>query len=248
MKNIFPLSLLFLTVVFGCKKDGKIDVVTNACHHPIPTRIAPKHYRFGPDFPVKVDYSQSHCGYLPLGKKNYWVYRDSAFDYYTGQFQSTYIDTLRYTETHRGTDSIVWWLPDLYVLRFPPYFKGLPDYVYSTDTVLYTISYGGGVGGTPTAKWFTTFYTDSISSGQIWDDTGGTLGSYGYKHNTPVTVPAGIFENCVYYRQTFDHRNNNSGLHIYVKPGVGIIKSKSIGGATGIILTRTSTLLSYHIE
>lgn len=122
--------------------------------------------------------------------------------------------------------------------------------MYSTDSVLYTISNGGGVGSTPTAKWFSNFYTDSIHSFQLWDDTGGYLESLGYKVYATITVPAGNFENCFFYKQRFNSGfvNNNSGWYIYVKPGVGIVKSRSIGGATGNTLTRISTLLSYHIE
>ena len=193
MKKIFLTSLLFLTIIFGCNKEGGIDVVTNECLHPIPTKIPPRGIIYA-NF-LEVTYQQSHCGYLPLGKKNYWVYLDSAFDYNTGQFLNTYIDTLRFVKTYRGTDSIVWWYPDLYSLNFPPYNKGFPDFVYSTDTVLYTISNGGGPGGAPTAKWFSTFYTDSIHSFQLWDDTGGYLESLGYKVYSTITVPAGNLAN-----------------------------------------------------
>lgn len=250
MKNIFLTSLLFLPIIFGCNKDSGINVVTNECIHPTPTKIPPRSYNFSTTFPLEITYQQSHCGYLPLGKKNYWVYLDSAFDYNTGQFLNTYIDTLRFVKTYRGTDSIVWWFPDLYSLKFPPYNKGFPDYLYSTDTALYTISTGGGPGGTPTAKWFSTLYTDSVYYFQFWDDTGLTFESFGYKVYSSITVPAGMFENCFFFKQRFNNGfvNNNSGKYIYVKPGVGIIKSKWIGGATGNILIRISTLLSYYIE
>lgn len=248
MKIFFLTSLLFLTLIFGCNKDGEFNIVTNECTHPTPTKIPPKGYIYATTYPLEVTYQQSHCGFLPLGKKNYWVYRDSSFDRNTGQFLNTYIDTLRFEKTYRGTDSIVWWSPNPYSVNFPPYYKGYPDFVYSTDTVLYTISWSGGVGGTPTAKWLTAFNTDSIHTGQHWDDTGGSLETFGYKFNPPITVPAGVFENCYFYKLRFGYGNNNRGIYIYVKPGVGIIQSKSIGGATGNILTNTSTLLNYHIE
>lgn len=110
MKNIFMPLFLYLTMIFGCYKDGGINVVTKGCLHPTPTKIPPRSYNYS-TYPLEVTYQQSHCGYLPLGKKNYWVYLDSAFDYYTGQFLNTYIDTLRFKKTYRGTDSIVWWFP-----------------------------------------------------------------------------------------------------------------------------------------
>ncbi len=238
-KKMLVVSLI-LFGIFGCQKDNTNENVGN-CPHPIPTKIPPRVYTFNTSFPVEVTYQQSHCGYLPLGKNNYWVFLDSLFDYNTGQFQNTLIDTLRFERTYRALDSIVWWEPK--VPSFPAHYKGYNSMMYSTDTVLYTWG-DGGPGTLPAVKWCYPLYTDSSHTYPTWGDTG-YFESLGYKLYTPVTVPAGVFQNCFLFIQRW---NGRGGLYIYVKPGTGILKSRSVGGATGYILTRTSTLLSFHIE
>lgn len=238
MRDAILIVFVILLVCSGCKKTN-LDDKTASCPHPIPTTIPQRAYTSG--F-TEITYQQSHCGYLPLGKKNYWVFQDSVFDSNTGAFLSTFIDTLRFERTFRFSDSIVWWMPK--ITFFPGYFKGYYNLMYSTDTVLYTLG-DGGPGSLPSAKWCFPLHTDSIHLYPHWSDAGG-YEVVGYKLYSPVTVPAGSFNDC----SLFIHRWNSTtgGWYIYFKPQVGILKFIVRRGPGGSIISHTSTLLSYHIE
>lgn len=187
-----------------------------------------------------VQYDQSHCGYLPLGKNNYWVYRDSLFDYLTGQLQSTLIDTLRFKKTYQSEDSIIWWEPAATLL-----YKGYFDKVYSIDTTVYIMSPGSFGWRWPIPIFFPTG-VDSSAKMYRWDDVFFTY-TIGKKLNTNVTVPAGSFSNCYLFTTARDFQPTTPGSYKYAVPGIGIIKNKAINVQTGFV-TYTSELLSYHIE
>ncbi|HMU47569.1 MAG TPA: hypothetical protein PKC72_14445 [Chitinophagaceae bacterium] len=195
-------------------------------------------------------FAEPICGILPMHKKNYWVYRDSLFDYSTGAFQNVYIDTLRFQEAYMYTDTITWWKP---VVSFYPgygfYYKGFYDRVYSVDSVLYTLT-EGSFGFKHSIQWFFLLTADSVDKSSAWNDTN-TLSAYGKKYNDPVVVPAGTFNGCIFYEKYFGDYNYYN-QDIYFKPGVGVVKSYQyyyyLTAPLPVVLTVRSDLISYHIE
>lgn len=195
-------------------------------------------------------FTEPVCGILPLHKNNYWVYRDSVFDYLTGAFQNVFIDTLRFQEAYVYTDTITWWKP---IVPIHPtgggyYNKGFYDRVYSTDSVLYSLN-EGIFQYKNSIKWFFQLTADSINNSSRWNDTD-WLYAYGKKHNDPVAVPAGIFNGCTFYEKKAGNYYAFI-LNTYFKPGIGVLKSYEYYyqmPSQPLVLTRSSELLSYHFE
>lgn len=240
MKYVYFIMLTAALLYFGCQKEEQLQKKGNECTHPIPTRVPLTAYNLRVNPLAPVQYDQSHCGYLPLGKNNYWVYRDSLFDYQTGQFQSTLIDTLRFKKTYQSEDSIIWWEPSASIL-----YKGYFDKVYSVDTTVYIMAPGSFGYRWPIPVFFPTG-TDSAAKMYRWDDVFFTY-TIGKKISINITVPAGSFSNCFLFTTASDFQPSPPGSYRYVVPGVGIIKFKAINLQTGYT-TYTSELLSYHIE
>jgi hypothetical protein len=240
MKKNFILLFFAILVIYACKKDNK-PLETEQCTYPIPTRVPRTFYDVANQLP-EIQYNQSHCGYLPLSKENYWVFQDSVFDDNTGQFISTAIDTLRFNKTFQSNDSIVWWKPnnDFALL------KGFYTRMYSTDSVLYALNQGA-FGSKQTLKWCYQLNVDSVSDPCIWSDAG-RMECVGKKLNSPVVVLAGSFTDCRQFIKIWEGGNiYESRLYIYYKPGLGILRAVFTRGLNGIII-HTANLSSFYID
>ena len=193
-------------------------------------------------------YNDPICGILPLHKNNYWVYRDSCFHYQTGAFLSVRIDTLRFKEGYMYADSIRWWKTVVPIGPGYGYYKGYYDRVYSTDSILYTLTEGSVI--KKSNKWFLILNADSVYTGVSWNDTN-YMDAYGKKEASPVVVPAGTFNGCGLFikKYGFAYVYNQD---IYFKPGIGVVKSYQYyhNGflVPSDVLTIKSELLSYHLE
>ncbi len=227
LKTILVIPLFFITVI-SCNKENTSQA-DSICEHP--NQLPPFGYNSSTTF-TAVNYDKNHCGYFPLSKKNYWVYLDSNFNNNTGVFINTLIDTLRFIETRQSPDGIIWWHPNIFGIVLP--------FMYSTDTLVYTL--GNNWGGKPAVKWFYPIQSDSAIDGSNYTDIVGV--SKAYKINSTVTVPAGSFSDCILYQKlvTFP-----SVLETIFKPGIGVLRFKQYDHATSK-LYKISTLLTYHLE
>ena len=170
---------------------------------------------------------------MPLGRKNYWVYLDSLYDD-NGQFTMTRIDTLRFTQTHRSPDSLIWWSPNKW--------KGFLHYNYSTDSVLYTLGSRWGFG--LQLPWAYPISQDSLETDCPYSDH--STFCKAWKIPGTVSVPAGNFTQCIRFLKKWFIGQD---IDFDFKPGVGVLKFRFyvITGNQRTYL-QTSTLLSYHIE
>ncbi len=192
----------------------------------------------GPFNPVNIDHDKNHCGYLPLGKKNYWVYLDSVFN--GSGFQYSQLDTVRFTVNSITTDSVIWWSQSSQT-NF-----AYPKYLYSTDSTTYVLA---GAWGYNAVKWFYTIPGETANEDCHSTDVSSIC--IAKKHNIPVIVPAGSFTNCMYYEK-LGFYGNLANTAIWFKAGVGVLRSEVYLGSTWGVLTgsllRTSTLVKYFIE
>jgi hypothetical protein len=225
--------MLISVLCFFCKKESK-NISANGNETCLKNSAIP----VGPFTPVNTDYNKNHCGYLPLGKKNYWVYVDSVFNA-TG-FQYAKIDTVRFDVTSITSDSTIWWS------QSTPTSVMYPRYLYSMDSTTYVLA---GAWGYNATKWFYSIPLDSTNE----DCRSTDVSSFciAKKMTSPVIVPAGSFTNCMYYEKLGFHGNGINSA-IWFKPGIGGLRSVTYLGSTWGILTgqllRTSTLIGYFIE
>src|SRR3569832_696107 len=120
----FPLFLLFLFAIACNKTNTTLQETGCTQNTAIPFGV------YVPASHTPINYNTNHCGYMPLGKKNYWIYLDSFFS--AGTFVRTVIDTVRFTITTQTPDGTIWWSR---VLSINSGGVGLPDYLYSTDSI-----------------------------------------------------------------------------------------------------------------
>ncbi len=228
MKYLFLLNSLAI-LFFSCQRNKTDRPAANNC---ISSSQLPTDYPS--DGLSETYYNNTHCGFMPLGKKNYWVYLDSLFDS-NGGFTGTKYDTLKFTKTYYSTDSIVWWEPNV--------FKGFFRFNYSTDSILYTL--GDRWGNRLLVEWAKPLITDSTNDECIYTDHA-TL-CKAWKINEPVNVPAGSFNQCFHYRKLWFLGND---FDFYFKPGVGVLKfwyySKYPDGR--MKPATISTLVNFHLE
>lgn len=225
------LFCLLLLLVISCRR-ANTDSNQVAC---TPNTLIPGGYLT--PLTSAISYNTNHCGLLPLGKNNYWVYLDSVFDA-TGQFQRSLKDTVRFSVTYQTPDGIVWWSRPY---RADTTVIGFDTYMYSTDSTVYTIAKGWG-GGRGT-KWFYTINTLTGLSEQInYADMDSPC--FAQKIASPFTVPAGTFFDCMYFTK---QRTWATGIELrtWYKNGAGMLRTE---GYLNNIVFRSSTLLSYYIE
>lgn len=224
---------IFITIyLISCKKQTAQQ--NNNCT--INTLEPSAVYTTTADF-MEIDYTASHCGYLPLSKKNYWVYLDSIFDA-TGQFQNTVTDTLRFTKTYRTPDGIIWW--SVGAGRGLAASSGYSIYNYSTANISFgtTINFGGKSG----IKWYYAINTPSVTDTLPYSDLSSPC--YAEKLNTPIQTPAGNFSGCMFFNKKMVY-GTSIELSSWFKPEIGSVKTDLIQNG---VRFRTSTLVSYHIE
>ncbi len=191
---------------------------------------------------VEVNDSSTICGYFPLNKKNYWVYRDSFFTDQR-QFLYTQIDTLTFEKTFKSNDGLIWWEPKS-THKDNHVYRGLWRRIYSTDSTVYNITDGYA------NRWFAATIIDTVREDCRTSDV--STNCISIKEKSPLTTPAGTFSNVMLFKkewllQSFDYS-------IYYKPGVGILKSQWSPSFfvkptfTLNPLYATSILISYHLE
>jgi hypothetical protein len=257
MKTVIILLSIICIVFIGCIKDTREpqnDIPSSfSCTHTIPTRIPPPLYDYSITPISEIQYNQSHCGFLPLGKNNYWVFYDSIFDFNNGQFLYEALDTLRFKKTYTFNDSIIWWGPPSFTGPFNVNnsYKGYFQNIYSTDSNLYTLAEPNGARAV--IKWAYPASSDTVSGFFNWSDVPGIFQGVAIRLTSPVIVPAGTFTDCILFIKKgipYDHLQ----LYNYYKPGLGIVKSivrkttfPSSIYSPGHILS-ISTLRRYHIE
>lgn len=230
----------FVGAIFfaGCKKE---DLVRSAAEVVIPCELQtdnPAGRSYEADEVVSYNCTDKHCGILPLSVKNYWVYEDSIYSY--GTLLRVQFDTLRYAYTKKSMeDGLIWWQGNLTI--------GLPDMLYANDSAFFKI---GDRMFTPGIKDARKDYPvpagDSVKYLTSFDDIAANGRSVRLK--TPVTSPAGSFEDCIYFEKNarFFRRDQ-----LFFKPGIGVIKyiqEKAPPGNPLLKLQQVSTLVAVHIE
>lgn len=222
----------------ACQKNNDFAppaAIAESCHTPVDNPLGRS---YSSNAIVTVNYNKKICGFLPLGKENYWVYKDSLFD--NGAFIQVQYDTLRFTSTLKSlTDSLIWWQSNISV--------GLPERLFTTDSSLYEMEdrffYPGVVDVT---KGYSLFAGDSVHYLSNFEDNA-ALGR-SVKMKNAVTTSAGSFYDCVF----FEKNARNFRLdQVYFKPGLGVIKyikQQASPGSNEVRLQQVSTLVSFHFE
>lgn len=231
MLKRYQLLCLLLLMIFSCNREDK-DIEHKGC---IPNTQIPTG-TYGLSSNVIVSYNGNHCGYLPLSKKNYWIYTDSSTDA-NGQLQFKTTDTLRFLVTSRTPDGIIWWSRVPGTANFA---LGYDSYFYSTDSTTYTISkqYGDDIG----IKWFYAIKNSPTAEDLYYSDVSSPCNAQRLSNN--VTVPAGSFSNCMFFVKT-NVWGNGIEYKIRYKPGLGILRCEA---SLGTRIVYTSTLINYYIE
>jgi hypothetical protein len=216
MKNLKLFTVILFTLVSfvfltGCGKEaGMISKTARCVQNSMKPVFGTNNFNNLPDY----NYDSTVCGLLPLGKNYQWIYRDSLFDN-TGQFTETRMDTLRVEKTVVSLmDKSVSW--KMNAARS----KGIPSYIYTTDSVLYFIdrpyNYNSNSAFIAT-EWLKIYSSDSVTKFSFVSD-------YGYREtikklSAPVKVPAGVFTNCI------QNSKFTTGVEVIIfKPELGVVK------------------------
>jgi hypothetical protein len=230
-KWLFPL-FIFVVCIVGCKKQAVPRQAACTTSTQIPGGYNTSSF-------TEVTYNQNHCGYLPLGKNNYWIYLDSIFDV-NGQFQRSFLDTIRFTKTYQTPDGIIWWSLDRPGELINNY-AGYPKYNYSTDSIAYGTAFAWG--GSSGYKWFYSIGSSfSLSESIPYSDVNSPCNAQ--RVNTPIQVPAGNFLNCIFFNKKLVY-GTGVEFSTWFKPGVGVLRTDMFLGS---VRTSTAWLVSYYIE
>lgn len=182
--------------------------------------------------------TSSHCGLIPLNRKNYWVYEDSIFD--NGVFVRAQKDTLRFTRNWRSmTDGLVWWESNISI--------GLPDVFYANDSTIFKLEDRMFTNDMLDVRKDYTLYTGD-SARYITSFTDNAAICRSLKMNSTLQTAAGNFTDYIYYEKNAPYFRRDQ---TFFKPGIGVIKyiqEKSIMGSPYVKLQQVSTLVGYHIE
>ncbi|MBK5273153.1 MAG: hypothetical protein JJE22_19300 [Bacteroidia bacterium] len=237
MKRTFLFLIIGSIFLSACRKETSFvpPEIAESCQ----TQTAiPSGRSYNSDSVVAVNYNKKVCGFLPLSKKNYWIYRDSIFN--NGTFLKVQYDTLRYTSTFRSlSDSLIWWESNISV--------GLPLRLYTTETSLFEIE----------NRFFNPEFIDAKKSYSLFEgDSTRYLSNFednaafgrSVKIKNAINTTAGSFTDCILFeKNALDYRIDQ----VYFKPGFGVIKyfmSKSPFGSKEIKLQQVSTLVAFHFE
>jgi hypothetical protein len=193
---------------------------------------------YAADSVVSYDCNESHCGFLPLSDKNYWVYEDSFF--IDGVFNRVQIDTLRYTQNYLSIkDNLVWWKGNI--------FLGIPETIYSSDSALFNLTKRNFAPNIMDAKKeFALFPGDSIKYLTSFGDIAAKGRSV--KIMESVKSRAAEFFGSIFFEK---HAVNYRRDQVYFQPHVGVIRyirEKARPGSQILKLEQVSSLVSYHIE
>lgn len=182
--------------------------------------------------------TSSHCGFLPLNRKNYWIYLDSIYD--NGVFVKAQYDTLRFIQNWRSsTDGLVWWESNIEI--------GLPQVLYANDSTIFKLEDRMFTQDMlDVRKDLTTYNGDSTRYITSFSDNAAICRSL--KLTEPITTNAGQFSDLVYFDKNAPFFRRDQ---IFFKPGIGVIRyvmEKAVMGNPVVKLQQVSTLVRYHIE
>jgi len=241
------LSLFVCAIVlFSCKKE-KLDVPADLQNSAPPLSITdlcisqsanPGGRSYDTDSLLFYKCTDRHCGMMPLSAKNYWVYQDSVF--LDGVFREVKNDTLRFSSNIRSLlDGLTWWQSNLNV--------GIPQLLYTNDSVLYTLQpklYNPDY--MDAKKDLFLFPGDSVKYLSGFDD----IAAAGRSLKVPgsYTVPAGTFENYIYFEKNARSYRKDQ---VYFKPGVGVLKyihEQAPMGERVIKKQHIKTLIAFYID
>jgi hypothetical protein len=239
-RTLLPLlgsALLF----FSCKKEQLVDqkIIAQAMEIPCLTQTAnPAGLSYPSDAVIEIEYSQKHCGFMPLSRMNYWVYEDSIFT--DGVFTRVQYDTLRYIKTYESQpDKLIWWESNISL--------GIPEILYANDSALFRIEDRMFTPDIKDAKKdFAFFEGDSIKYLTSFRDIAAVGRSV--KMFTPSITPAGVFNEWILFEK---YARNYRRDQVYFRPGLGVIRytlEKAPLGQRTILLQQVSTLVAFHIE
>lgn len=203
-----------------------------------PQLINPAGRSYATDSVIETVCSENHCGLLPLGSRNYWVYLDSFFT--NGIFDRVQTDTLRFNRNYLSlADSLIWWQPNLEA--------GYPELLYTNDSTLFKMEGRFfNTGMEDVRPEFMLFSGDSTRYISSFSDMAAICRSL--KVQESVSTPAGIFEGCIFVDKLAPYFRHDQ---LILKPGVGIVRytqEKTEMGSRKLLLQQTSTLIGFHIE
>lgn len=240
LKRTLLSLLLGGLLLFSCKKEKLTPSPSSEAALPacIPQLDNPTGRSYPADSVIAISCTDNHCGLLPLGGRNYWIYEDSVFN--DGVFVKVKYDTLRYVFSWKSlSDGLVWWQGNVSV--------GLPDRLYSNDSAIFLIANRLFMPGIiDTKKEYSVFPGDSMKYLTSFEDNAAQGRSV--RLNGSIATPAGSFEDCILFEK---NARNFRKDQVFFKPGLGVIKyihEKAPMGSRIIKLQQVSTLISYHIE
>lgn len=215
MKNKLPLISIFIlnlcTLLVSCsKKDTAPKEAEKSC---IINSIKPIFNTNNISGLPPVSKVTNVCGVMPLGKSYQWIYTDSLFDN-NGQFVRIEFDTVKVVlAVQSPADNSIWW--KITSRRY----KGLPNYVYTTDSVVYAMDlpYNSNGATLKAYPWLQVVPQDSVRKTNMLSDMGyiETI----KKLQQATTVPVGSYTGCI---NVVKHLSNN--YDITFKPEVGMVK------------------------
>ncbi|HWR33413.1 MAG TPA: hypothetical protein VN451_07805 [Chitinophagaceae bacterium] len=234
-KTILPLLIGSLCLTACSKADLLIPPVEVPCEL---QKANPAGESYTDDSVIDYNFTEKHCGIMPLSSKNFWVYEDSIFS--DGIFIKVQYDTLRYTSNKKSmSDGIVWWEGNIFI--------GLPNLLYANDSSFFSLSDRLFTPGYKDAKKeFGLFPGDSVKYLTSFDDIAAQGRSL--KIHSAYKSATGSFNECLYFEK---NARNYRKDQLYFKEGIGVIKyiqEKAPMGQRVIKLQQVSTLIAYHIE
>ncbi|HEX7904742.1 MAG TPA: hypothetical protein VF487_12760 [Chitinophagaceae bacterium] len=239
MKHIL-LSFFIGSVLFfsACRKERNElppPVPEEACSTPTDN---PSNRSYIPDSLTLVSNVKKNCGFLPLSRNSYWIYKDSVFS--DGSLLRVQYDTLRFTKTYQSKpDKLTWWETNIEI--------GLPDLLFANDSSIFAAEYRFMPDPVREVKKdFGLFSGDSIQYLTSFDDNAAMGKSV--KLQASIPTPAGSFTDCILIEKKAPFYRMDK---IYFKPGLGVVKYISEvapAGSPFMELKQISTLVSYRLD
>ncbi|MBS1620293.1 MAG: hypothetical protein JST10_10640 [Bacteroidetes bacterium] len=236
MKKLYLFLSFGIFLFYSCKKI--------AFQPPVETCLLqtdnPVSRSYSADSILAVNYNGKNCGLLPLSKNNYWIYQDSIFD--NGVFRNIQYDTLRFEKTYKSlSDNLIWWQANIEV--------GLPDFLYSSDSSIFSIEQRMFDYDKPVwdaRKEYFLFSGETANYLTHFEDNAAQGKSF--KLESIISTPAGAFKDCIQFEKNARSFRKDE---IYFKPGIGVVKysqEKAPMGSRVVQLQKVSTLVSFHFE
>ncbi len=237
------LSLLIGSFLFAsCKKD-----LQETLPQPAPVNSAlpciqltanPAGLSYPADALVGFECVGNFCSMLPLNTNNYWIYQDSIFN--DGVLTSVSYDTLRFDNTFKTSDGLIWWSANMYI--------GLPDLFYVNESAFFSNQARmWDPSMMDVKKDYCLFTGDSLRYLASFEDAA-AIGRSLRLYKNSVNTLAGSFDDCIYFEK---NARNYRRDQVFFKPGIGVLKyiqEKAPMGSPAILLQQVSTLVKFHLE